>query len=38
MALQLNQPQLHGAVETFFTLEKRNKFSDVAHDFQQTME
>ncbi|MCY3711188.1 MAG: ISAs1 family transposase [Caldilineaceae bacterium] len=37
-ALKQNQPQLHEAVETMFTLEKQNGFADVAHDFHQTIE
>ena len=38
LALKQNQPQLHEAVETMFTLEKENEFADVAHDFHQTIE
>ena len=38
LALKQNQPQLHEAVETMFTLEKQNEFADVAHDFHQTIE
>ncbi len=30
LALKQNQPQLHEAVETMFTLEKENGFADVA--------
>ena len=35
LALKQNQPQLHEAVETMFTLEKQNEYADVAHDFHQ---
>jgi len=38
LALKQNQPQLHEAVETMFTLEKENGFADVAHDYHQTIE
>ena len=38
LALKQNQPQLHEAVETMFTLERQNEFADVAHDFHQTIE
>ena len=38
LALKQNQPQLHEAVETMFTLEKHNEFADVAHDYHQTIE
>ena len=38
LALKQNQPQLHEAVETMFTLEKEDGFADVAHDYHQTIE
>lgn len=38
LALKKNQPQLHEAVETMFTLEKESEFADVDHDFHQTIE
>ena len=38
LALKRNQPQLHEAVETMFTLEKESEFADVDHDFHQTIE